>query len=155
MYGSTPPPPRGFTWLIFCVFITAEALTRKFSYFSLLWLLELGCNGAEKFLKRDWKIWKKAGLVQEKQAKCCGDSVRKSTLHYRWGRFWLGFSTDAFLKSVKKFLDKEVRLIRRSGSLIPHHFTMLGSQIDLFFCNRFPDYPAGRILDNIGVLQKY
>ena len=40
-------------------------------------------------------------------------------------------SRDAFLISVKKFLDKEERLIRRSGSF-SHHFTVLGSQIDLF-----------------------
>ena len=60
-----------------------------------------------------------------------------------------GLSTDAFLKSVKKFLDKGVRTIRRSGSFPDHtsvicyvYFTMIGSQIDLYFWNRLPDYFA-------------
>ena len=43
-----------------------------------------------------------------------------------------GMSTDAFLKSVKKFLDKEVRIIPflkqplTSQSLVTFYFTMLG-----------------------------
>ena len=140
----------------------------------------MGCNGLKNFSKgkRDWEMWKKEELVQEKQAKwgraLSMKKSRKSTLQVtvrlngrviwpsvhrlaNWAckpRLWLGLSTDAFLKPLKKFLDKEVRLIRRSGSF-PHHFTMSGSQIHLFFCNRLPDYPAGRILDNIGALQKY
>ena len=106
-----------------------------------------------------------------------------------------GSSTDAFLKSVKEFLDKEIRTIPfNSRSRSPpatirqlfamFYFTMLGSQIDLYFWNRLPDYfasareaykslacrnlctltllllwadtgPAVRILGNIGALQKY
>ena len=61
-------------------------------------------------------------------------------------------STDAFLKSVKKFLDKEVRIIpflkqplafpTIPQSFVMFYFTMLGSQIDLYFSNRLPDYFA-------------
>ena len=32
-----------------------------------------------------------------------------------------GMSTDAFLKSVKKFLDKEVRIILLTAARVPHH----------------------------------
>ena len=60
-----------------------------------------------------------------------------------------GMSTDAFLKSVKKFLDKEVRIIPFSKqplafptipqSFVMFYFTMLGYQ---YFWNRLPDYFA-------------
>ena len=51
-----------------------------------------------------------------------------------------GMSTDAFLKSVKKFLHKKVRIIPLTAARVPHH----------------PDTgPAVRILGNIGALQKY
>ena len=44
-----------------------------------------------------------------------------------------GLSTNAFLKSVKKFLDKEVRTIRRPGSF-PHHAPYFASaREDLFY----------------------
>ena len=66
-----------------------------------------------------------------------------------------GMSTDAFLKSVKKFLDKEVRIITFlkqplafpaiPQSFVMFYFTMLGYIFG----------PAVRILGNIGALQKY
>ena len=36
-----------------------------------------------------------------------------------------GMSTDAFLKSVKKFLDKEVRTIPLTAAHVPHHTTVI------------------------------
>ena len=47
-----------------------------------------------------------------------------------------GLSTDAFLKSLKKFLDKGVRTIRRSGSF-PDHTSVICYV--LFHDDRFPD----------------
>ena len=141
----------------------------------------MGLQRSEKFLKREKGLRgvKEGGISARKagqmrpgteheeiqeihtpgngQTKWKSDLTVGSQILVNWAckpRLWLGLSTDAFLKPLKKFLDKEVRLIRRSGSF-PHHFTMSGSQIHLFFCNRLPDYPAGRILDNIGALQKY
>ena len=99
-----------------------------------------------------------------------------------------GLSTDAFLKSVKKLLDKEVRTIpfnHLTAARVPYqepllvmfYFTMLGSQSIYIFgidyqttlqvqeklISRLPVeiyvqlrcYCCGRILGNIGALQKY
>ena len=91
-----------------------------------------------------------------------------------------GMSTDAFLKSVKKFLDKEVSVMplnNRSRSP-PYPSHLLFHNARLYFWNRLPDYAASkreackslacrnlctitlfnccvRILGNIGALQKY
>ena len=59
-------------------------------------------------------------------------------------------STDAFLKSVKKFLDKEVRIIPFNSRLLsppyPHHTPgicyVLFHGARLYFWNRLPDYFA-------------
>ena len=60
-----------------------------------------------------------------------------------------GLSTDASLKSVKKFLDKKVRTCNSRSrsptipqSFVVFYFTMFGSQIDLYFSNRLPNYLA-------------
>ena len=63
-----------------------------------------------------------------------------------------GLSTDASLtlKSVKKFLDKKVRTCNSRSRSPPYpshllhvfYFTMLCSQIDLYFWNRLPNYLA-------------
>ena len=65
-----------------------------------------------------------------------------------------GLSTDAFLTSVKKFLDKKVRTIYHlTAARVPHHTpvtcyvlfhdaTSVGSQIGLYLWNRLPDYFA-------------
>ena len=95
-----------------------------------------------------------------------------------------GMSTDAFLKSVKKFLDKEVRnyTIFKTAARVPHHTPVicyvLFHDARLYFRNRLSDYfasareaykslacrnlllcpdsgPAVRVLGNIGALQKY
>ena len=58
-------------------------------------------------------------------------------------------STDAFLKSVKKFLDKEVRnyTIFKTAARVPHHTPVicyvLFHDARLYFGNRLPDYFAG------------
>ena len=55
-------------------------------------------------------------------------------------------STDAFLKSVKKFLDKEVRnyTISKTAARVPHHTPVicyvLFHDARLYFRNRLPDY---------------
>ena len=88
-------------------------------------------------------------------------------------------STDAFFKSVKKFLDKEVRIIPflkqplTSQSLVTFYFTMLGYifgidsqttlQVQEKLISRLPVeiyvqlrcFCCVRILGNIGALQKY
>ena len=56
-------------------------------------------------------------------------------------------STDAFLKSVKKFLDKEVRIIpflKQSLAFptLPQLFVVLFHDATLYFWNRLPDYFA-------------
>ena len=57
-------------------------------------------------------------------------------------------STDAFLKSVKKFLDKEVRnyTIFKTAARVPHHTPVicyvLFHDARLYFWNRLPDYFA-------------
>ena len=56
-------------------------------------------------------------------------------------------STDAFLKSVKKFLDKEVRIIPflkqpLAFPTIPQSFVVLFHDATLYFWNRLPDYFA-------------
>ena len=94
-----------------------------------------------------------------------------------------GMSTDAFLKSVKKFLDKEVRIIpflkqplafpTIPQSFVMFYFTMLGYifgidcqttlQVQEKLISRLPVeiyvqlrcYCCVRILGNIGALQKY
>ena len=94
-----------------------------------------------------------------------------------------GMSTDAFLKSVKTFLDKEVRIIpflkqplafpTIPQSFVMFYFTMLGYifgidcqttlQVQEKLLSRLPVeiyvqlryYCCVRILGNIGALQKY
>ena len=61
-----------------------------------------------------------------------------------WG---FGMSTDTFLKSVKKFLDKEVRIIPflkqpLTFPTIPQSFVVLFHDATLYFWNRLPDYFA-------------
>ena len=56
-------------------------------------------------------------------------------------------STDAFLKSVKKFLYKEVRIIPSvTAARVPHHTPVicyvLFHNARLYFWNRLPDYFA-------------
>ena len=56
-------------------------------------------------------------------------------------------STDAFLKSVKKFLDKEVRIMPfNNPARVPHHTPVicyvLFHDARLYFWNRLPDYFA-------------
>ena len=59
-----------------------------------------------------------------------------------------GMSTDAFLKSVKKFLDKEVRnyTIFKTAARVPHHTPVicyvLFHDARLYFRNRLSDYFA-------------
>ena len=95
----------------------------------------------------------------------------------------LSMSTDAFLKPVKKFLDKEVRIIpflkqplaflTIPQSFVMFYFTMLGYifgidcqttlQVQEKLISRLPVelyvqllcYCCVRILGNIGALQKY
>ena len=92
-------------------------------------------------------------------------------------------STETFLKSVKKFLDKEVRIIKSRSRSPPYPTHLLFTHdAKLYFWNRMPDYfasarevykslacrnlctvtllllcpdtgPAVRILGNIGALQ--
>ena len=56
---------------------------------------------------------------------------------------------DSFLKSVKKFLDKEVRTIPifKTAVRIPHHTPVichvLFQDARFYFWNRLPDYFAG------------
>ena len=55
-------------------------------------------------------------------------------------------STDAFLKSVKKFLNKEVSIMRFNNRsrfrLYPSHCYVLFHDARLYFWNRLPDYYA-------------
>ena len=56
-------------------------------------------------------------------------------------------STDVFLKSVKKFLDKEVRIMPfNNAARVPHHTPVicyvLFHDARLYFLNRLPDYFA-------------
>ena len=60
-----------------------------------------------------------------------------------------GMSTDAFLESVKKFLDKEIRIIPflfKTAARGPHHTPVicyvLFHDARLYFWNRLPDYFA-------------
>ena len=63
------------------------------------------------------------------------------------GNCAFSMSTDAFLKSAKKFLDKEVRIIllyHLTAARVPHHTPVicyvLFQDARLYFWNRLPDY---------------
>ena len=113
-----------------------------------------GCNGLKNFSKglRDVK---EGGISARKRQPKCGDCAwRKSTLHVRLnggvtltvGRALLHFFV---YKNEKKEKEKEKPIRKLAArvvfpnifqSFVMFCFTILGSQVDLYFWNRKPDY---------------
>ena len=117
-----------------------------------------GCNGL-KNLSKGLRDVKEGGISARKRQPKCGDCAwRTSTLHVRLNggvTFDRRKGPSPVLKNEKK--KKKKKTVRKLAarvvfpnifqSFVMFFFTILGSQVDLYFWNRMPDYFASATED--------